>query len=399
MAQRLTEDSARRMVNPPSGQTFLWDDLVRGFGLRATPTGKAYVIQWRAGDGRKIRKTIGHWPARTVADARDAARSQLADSIQQTATGGDAKLATAMREWYRINTGRRAWSPRYTDKVDGIIRLYIEGLGSERVTLKPALQTAVERLGAKAVADVRAPDVLTVADKLPQGRSQDVMAIVSSFYGYAMEREWAVGNPARNRLRKTGGRMIRRRLLSEGEFRALWKAFDEEGGPTAAAFKVLAYTGARREMVTQMRWAELNLEAALWTLPPERRKYGNRDPNPYFRVTLAPRAVEIIRSQPALEGSPYVFWGRRDRRAFDFQESVLRRVRAAAAVEDWRLHDLRRVVRSGMAGLGIREVVAERCLGHIVQTGLVKVYDVHDYGPEMAEAWLRWARRLEELVA
>ena len=208
----------------------------------------------------------------------------------------------------------------------------------------------------------------------------------------------AENNPARNRLRVTGGRRIRQRRLTDKELLKLWRAFEAEGDPAFGAFQLLVLTGARRREVTGMRWDELDLDARTWTLPPERRKTGKRDPTP-FVITLAPQAVAAIRRQPRLENSPFVFWGRRDRTAFDFQHATMDRVEATAAVKDWRLHDLRRTMRSGLAALGVSQVVAELTLGHrTVLTGIVGTYDAHDYADEKRAAWLKWARHVAKLV-
>jgi hypothetical protein len=125
-------------------------------------------------------------------------------------------------------------------------------------------------------------------------------------------------------------------------------------------------------------------------LPPERRKTGNSDPEP-FVINLHPAALAIIQRQPVLETSPYVFWGRRDEKPFDFHWALMERIRAKVSVKDWRLHDIRRYMRSGLAKLGVSQVVAELCLGHqTVKGGLVGVYDAHRYEDEKREAWTKW---------
>ena len=204
----------------------------------------------------------------------------------------------------------------------------------------------------------------------------------------------AGGNPARNRLRVTGGRRVRSRKLSDAEFLTLWRAIQAEGDPAIGAFELLAYTGCRRREITNLQWPEVNLEAGTITLPPERRKTGKRDPEP-FVINLHAAAIAAIKRQPILDGSPFVFWGRRDRRPFDFPHSVMNRIKPI--VQDWRLHDLRRYMRSGLAQLGVSQTVAEQCLGHKIG-GLVGVYDQHSYQTEMREAWLRWGEHLSRLT-
>ena len=59
----------------------------------------------------------------------------------------------------------------------------------------------------------------------------------------------------------------------------------------------------------------------------------------------------------------------------------------------WRLHDLRRTCRTGLAALGVFEIVAERCLNH-AKKGMTAVYDVHVYEDEKRNALEAWATRL-----
>ena len=145
-----------------------------------------------------------------------------------------------------------------------------------------------------------------------------------------------------------------------------------------------------------LRRVEVNLDGATITLPAERRKTGKTDPEP-FVVNLHPAAVEVLRRQPVLEGSPYVFWGRRDQRPFDFHNALMVRLKALPIV-DWRFHDLRRFVRSGMARLGVAQAVGEMCLGHTAKSGLVAVYDRHSYAAEKRDAWQRWGEYLSDLT-
>lgn len=403
---RLTENLIKKHRRPKSGQLFAWDDLTSGFGVRFTPSATAFVVQWRQSNGAKKRVTLKRWPACSVDQARDLARAQLSNEIEIRDSGGDVQLRTAMRGWFRRQAEAKRWRPRYQAKVDRIISIYIEGdddaeskgrNGIRGVTLKPNAEAAVRRLGRLAVSQVKRRDVLAVFDNIKRGAGDQFLAIVSSFYGYARDREWTEGNPASNRLKVLGGRAIRHRTPTEAEILALWKAFREEGDPAFGAFGLLLFTGCRRKEITHLARSELDLEASTLTLPADRRKTGKTDPTP-FVVDLHPAALDIIRRQPELEENDHVFWGRRDRQAFDFQHFLIKRVRKAAGVKDWRIHDLRRFVRSGMGRLGITQMVSELCLGHVAKGGLVQVYDSHSYKSEKREAWNRWGNHLVKLL-
>lgn len=393
---RLTDDSIRKAKRPQGGQDFLWDDLVQGFGIRLTPTKTSYVVTWREPDGKRPRETLrsARVGSVNVAQARDLARKRLAEVVGNAEQGGGVPLRLAMRSWFERQTELQAWRPRYRSKVDAIVATYVEGEARERVKLTPKASAAIRELGGKPVAAVTRTDVLRVADAIKPGTAEQFMAVLSSYFNAAYEREIVTGNPARNRLRVTGGRRVRSRKLSDAEFLALWQAFKVEGDPALAAFELLAYTGCRRREITHLEWIEVDIEAATITLPAARRKTGRHDPEP-FVINLHASALAIIKRQPVLEGSPHVFWGRRDKRPFDFQHSVMDRVKPI--VKDWRFHDLRRYMRSGIARLGISQTVAEQCLGHKAG-GLVGVYDQHSYEVEMADAWQRWGDHVAQLV-
>jgi len=395
---RLTDETIRRRKRPTTGQLLLWDDLVSGFGVRLTPTKTSFVVQWRESSSRKPRESLRpHWPALSVARAREMARTRLGEVVATQGAAGGEPLRLAIRRWYERQTEINSWRPRYRSKVDSIISTYFEGLDNPRVKLTAAAKLAITELGQKPVSSVTRSDAMRVINAIKPGIAEQVMAIGSSFYNAALEQGVECLNPYRNRLRVTGGRNVRSRALTEMEFLTLWRALEAEGDPALGAFAILAYTGCRRREITQLRWSEVDLDAATITLPPERRKTGNKDPEP-FVINLHPSAVAILRRQPVLEGNPHVFWGRRDHKPFDFHYAIMQRLNALQ-IPDWRLHDVRRFMRSGMARLGIAQIVAELCLGHVAKSGLVAVYDQHSYSTEKREAWLRWGDHLAQLVS
>lgn len=404
LSQDVLDKWNRPSNRPAAGQVLLWDSLLPGFGARVTPIRPiAFVVQFRqpgtAGEKtRKVRKTLRYWPECKVEDARDLARLELARVARRDVRGSATPLREAARIWFDRASVTRNWRPRYRQKVDRLLALYVEGVESDRVKLTPTAIAAIEHLGSQPIDAVRRTDVVAVADAIPRGVGEQFLAVLSSCFNWAMEREWIDRNPAHHRFKITGARRERIRSLSDDELLKVWRAFEAEGDPHFGAFQMLVYTAARRREVTGMTWAELDLEAGTWTLQPERRKTGNRDNVP-FVINLPPAAIEVLQRQPRLEGSPFVFWGRRDRKPFDFQYALLKRARKAAGIADWRLHDIRRTTRSGMGRLGISQAVAEMCLGHLIaKSGLVKIYDRHSYETEKRDAWLKWAAYVETLV-
>jgi integrase len=103
-------------------------------------------------------------------------------------------------------------------------------------------------------------------------------------------------------------------------------------------------------------------------------------------------ALAIIRAQPRIANSPFVFLYRANsgytKTEFDFR----------CGVTDWRLHDLRRTARSLMARAGVQSEHAERVLGHALPS-IEGIYNKYGYDPEKALALEKLATLIAHIVA
>jgi integrase len=64
---------------------------------------------------------------------------------------------------------------------------------------------------------------------------------------------------------------------------------------------------------------------------------------------------------------------------------------------DWRIHDLRRTVSTGLARLGVDPFVRRRVLNHALQ-GVDAIYDQFDYLEPKRAALDLWATELDRIV-
>jgi integrase len=148
-----------------------------------------------------------------------------------------------------------------------------------------------------------------------------------------------------------------------------------------------------------MAEAELNRDAALWTLPGSRSKNGRES-----EIPLAPLALEII-GEPRT-GKVHMFGrGRSGFSGWSKSKARLdqRLASTGAEMKPWVLHDLRRSFVTLMNELGIAAPhVVEVCVNHlggVGKSGVAGVYNKAVYRREKAAAMDAWADFVADLIA
>jgi integrase len=151
----------------------------------------------------------------------------------------------------------------------------------------------------------------------------------------------------------------------------------------------------RLNEVARMEWSEVDLDAKLWTLPRGRVKNDEG-----HTVPLSSAAIMIIEPLSRRERKDkFLFSALRGEPVRGFARPKTK-LDELSGVSGWRLHDLRRTVASGMAGLKIALPVIEKCLNHSSGTfrGIVGVYQRHRFADEKRDALEAWAAHVERLI-
>ena len=167
-------------------------------------------------------------------------------------------------------------------------------------------------------------------------------------------------NPCRHVEKYREGR--RERFLSQVELGRLGDALreaeqDKSCSPwVVAAVRLLTLTGARLNEILTLRWEHVSEEHESLFLPDS--KTGRK------AIHLSPPALALLQAIPRLEGNPYVICGERPGRHLVNIEKPWRRIRAAAKLDDVRLHDLRHSFASVAASGGQSLIVIGKMLGH-----------------------------------
>jgi hypothetical protein len=87
---KITKRSVDALKASPGRHTFLWDDELRGFGVRCLPSGlKVYLLKYRTHGGRQRWLTLGQHGALTPEQARLRAGQEKAAISRGADPAGD----------------------------------------------------------------------------------------------------------------------------------------------------------------------------------------------------------------------------------------------------------------------------------------------------------------------
>lgn len=384
MSERALTDVAIKNARPPKrGQTELWDAHIRGFGVRISHAGtKSFVLVYRF-NGRPRRLTLGRYPVVKLAAARGLAYDALR-SISKGTDPGVEKLRE--RQTANVDT--------FDAFVDHFIDTYARPKNrSADETARLLRREFVAVWGRRRLADISRQDVTGVLDRIMrEGKHTTAnrsLAAVRKLFNWAVERGYLEQSPCAN-VRAPARSVKRDRVLSDAELGTVWKALGEMGYPYCQVVRLLILTGQRREEVAGMSWREIDIDHGLWSLGAERTKAARA-----HEVPLTAAALKILKTMPRLKGD-LVFPPRSGNATISGFGKWKAELDALICVHDWRLHDIRRTVATGMARLGVAPHVVERILNHTSGTfgGVAGVYNRFGYLPEMRAALEKWAEHV-----
>jgi integrase len=405
-------EAARPQAGPDAGDFFLWDEEVRGFGLRVWPSGrKSFVFKYQLGgrDGRTQRVTIGDYGPLTVELARKQAAQLRADVFAGRSPAADRaarrRAAAAAHHAPTVVEIADAFLVECAAKLKpSTVAEYRRLLGVSAVRRGPSKgsERAGElraALGRFKVADVTRAQVA----KLHLGMAgrpymaNRALAMLSALFTYAERHGHRPDgtNPCRGiaEYRETK----RERYLSETEYAALGDALlraQVKGLPVppsrqrrratpatvkhrpkdtapdgvrppapfnpvgVGVLRFLLLSGWRQREALTLRWSQVDFARGVATLPDTKTGRSVRELG-----TPALAVLDEMRRFQRAE-NPYVFPGLRPGACYTDTARVWDAVRNAARLPDVRLHDLRHAFASVAASGGLTLPVIGALLGH-----------------------------------
>ena len=332
--------------------------------------------------GKRVDIGLGSTKWMPLTEARAAAQANR----RIARTGGDPRKG-------------RATVPTFADGVDAVIAIQRGGwrnAGKSEAQWRASLRDyAIPRLGAKPVDAITVADVLAVLVPIWHDKHETARRVRQRI-GKVMDWAIAEGHRADN----PAGPALSAALPSNGHHRKHHRALPYSGvgaalaavratgayPATRLAFTFLVLTAARSGEVRGARWDEIDMDAAVWTVPAERIKSGRE-----HRVPLSPAALDVLREAAAYrDRSGLVFPSARGRVMSDATIGKLLAENGVDAVP----HGFRSSFRQWAAErTNIPREVAEFALAHVVGDAAERAYqrsDLFDRRRDLMDAWARY---------
>lgn len=276
---------------------------VAGLSLQVKSSGgRSWIFRVRIA-GRRHELGLGPLPDVTLSMARDHARS-IADRVRR----GEGPAVLAERR-----AAREAAAPRKTFRAacEDWLKVKLTEIEGEknRVRYRSVLERyAYPALGCGDAASITLKEVAGALRPIWAEKTETATKVrerIEAAFNFAIAHGWRTDPnpavwkgglsamlPAPSKLTKTRHHPA----VKVEDAAEWWLALRAREGTSARALELLALTAVRSSELRGMRWGELNLASALWTVPAERMKPVNGQRKEH-RVPLSAAAVELLRAR------------------------------------------------------------------------------------------------------
>lgn len=367
-----------------------------GLWLRVQPGGRSWLFRFKSpATGRERLMGLGTVQEVGLADARKAAAAART-TLQTGQDPLEAKRATKAQEAGEARKTFRQAAEAYIAAHKAGWKNAKHADQWEATLEKHAFPTMGDRL----VVHIDTTDVMKVLEpvwtKVPETATR-LRGRMELVLDYAAAKGWRTGdNPARWRghiahmlpRRSKVAKVVHHPALPYARIGEVMGKLASSGGTGALAVRFVALTAARSGEARGATWAEIDLQAKVWTVPAERMKAGRE-----HRVPLSVAAMEVLEEARRLaelsESGGYVFPGAVPRRPLS--DVALSKALAVAAGEGFTVHGLRSTFRDWCGETTTYPGdVAEAALAHTVRDKVEAAYrrgDLFEKRRRLMEEW------------
>ncbi len=400
----LTDAQCRNAICPADKKRFRLTDA-NGLYLEVSPAGSKRWFWKTYADGKEGRMALGSYPtvALTAArKARDAAKLQKSvgqnpvqarkiERLKAIRTGGDTFKVIAL-EWYGKQVPQ--WSEEHAKRM-----------------LRQFERDLFPWIGERPIAQIHAMELLAALQKVEERGALETadraLMLARQVWDYwlptaeAQQRNITEGLKARlTPYRGKNFAAILDPVRMGGLMRAI-KGY--KGGPivrTALQLTPLLYQ--RPGNLRMMEWAEVDMDAALWTIPSMKMKrtVHGKEQGEAHTVPLPTQAVALLRGIHPLTGhGRYVFPGERSHDRPLSDNSVRSALYSLGFGKEQSWHGFRASARTMLVDeLNIDYNVIEANLAHAVRDANGTSYNRTKYIAQRFEMIQQWADYLDKLA-
>ena len=343
---KFTKRTIEALELPTKGRLYFYDTEQANLAICLTAAGGRTFYRTGRVAGKPERIKLGRFPDMSVEQARKAARAVSGDLAKGINPKRKRHAQPTMSDlwecWWEHATAHKRPKSQSEDK-----RQYEKHL---------------KRWAKRPLKEITRAEVATLHQRIkikggPYSANR-LLSLLSAMWNEGRRAGLCEGeSPARDIRRFKEEK--RDRWLDGTELRRLLEVLAEEEPDVRDFFLLALLTGARRSNVQGMRWADVDLDLCLWSIPGADAKAGE-----IMVIPLVTPAVEILRARVERANGNYVFPGRGGRGHLVEPKRAWARIREAAGIPDVRIHDLRRTMGSWLATAGTSLQVIGAALGH-----------------------------------
>ena len=400
----LTDPDCKNAVCPPNKKQARYPDS-GGMYLQVSPAGsRRWFLKYRIG-GKEKQLALGSYPdvsLKSARLARDAAKLQKSEGydpvqvrkvekLKAGRTEGDTFKVVAL-EWFKKQAP--SWSESHAGRM-----------------LRQLERDLFPWIGERRMIDIHPMELLATLQKVEERGALETadraLMLARQVWEYwlptAEMQQRNITEGLKARLTPYRGKSFAA-IVEPKRFGDLMRAIHTyKGGPivrTALQLAPLLYQ--RPGNLRMMEWAELDLDAALWTIPSMKMKRTKeeKENGEAHTVPLPTQAVALLRSiQPLTGHGVYVFPGERSHDRPISDNSVRSALYALGFGKEQSWHGFRASARTMLVDeLNLDPLAIEANLAHAVKDSNGRSYNRTQYLKQRLDMVQQWADYLDRLA-
>jgi len=350
-----------------------------------------FMYRW---DNKRPELGLGGYPSVSLADARK--RAEIARKALNNIPKQDPR--SVFRSLRQISEGPITFAA-FTERL--LDRILVDFKNAKhRQQWRNSLRTYAASINDRSIAEIETKEILDILNPIwntKRETARRVQGRLERIFDAAKAEGLRSGeNPARwkghldttlpnNRPNRKHHKALRYELLPD-----VMMSLHERRSLSAQCLEVIILTATRSSEARNAKWDEIDLDKAIWTIPPERMKMGRQ-----HRIPLSTRAVQILQDLADTRIGDFVFPGQSLTKGIS--ETSIRKLLLGLSDEALTTHGFRSTFRDWVfEQTDFPREVAEIALSHNVGDATERAYrrgDALEKRRALMQAWADYSEK------